>query len=540
MVSAPRRSTRPPVDSEDHPVRLQGLGVSQRPEQADWGGGNGGPSLCERRDQDFVQAILRELAAGQLPEGLLHPQSAAEELKLMQPVHRRFTLALLEVVCDPSSQPRLQARLKEERVHSAGLVVRRLVNDTRQGWRSQEDPATGRKVRGWISFVEGEDNLDPDTSLRPQPLCGHPDLESRLLPQPTRLSESTSALFLAPPAVAAATGRTILYGLVPLTSFEHSELPTTPPAVEEETQRDLLAALAEMLPYFLREGPARSGPSPREGPRLELRAEDLATIGDQASISSTDPRQAVISGVQQLAFHFRAFESTELMQELEGITIDAETPQARSLADFLRQAQKVVIERHAKETLPLPAMWGDIPKDRYQRLLDLFDQQLQAQLQELSGAEGRFEGSDQRYQVRAFVRLRRSDGCPPRIVWSAYSNPFTIAPWYHPSDGPPLRIELPDVLDPQTLRSLRPNVAFRVPPRLFKLLGNSPEDLLKGKDRKGAGGPGLQWLCGFNIPIITICAFIVLNIFLMLFNLIFWWIFIIKICIPFPRSRPSP
>jgi hypothetical protein len=125
-------------------------------------------------------------------------------------------------------------------------------------------------------------------------------------------------------------------------------------------------------------------------------------------------------------------------------------------------------------------------------------------------------------------------------VWSGYSNPFTIAPWYQASDGPPLRIELPDVLDPQTLRSLKPNVAFRVPSRLFKLLGNSPEDLLKGTDTQGSGGPDLQWLCGFNIPIITICAFIVLNLFLVLFNLIFWWIFIIKICIPLPRPRASP
>ena len=38
---------------------------------------------------------------------------------------------------------------------------------------------------------------------------------------------------------------------------------------------------------------------------------------------------------------------------------------------------------------------------------------------------------------------------------------------------------------------------------------------------------------------ITICAFIVLNIFLGLFDLIFRWMMFIKICIPIP-APPSP
>ncbi len=543
MVSAPRRSPRPAAAAEDHPVRLQGLGVSWRPEHPDWGGGSAGPSLCERRDQDFLPAILRELAAGQVPAGVLQPRSASEQLNLLQPVHRRFTVALLEAVCDPFGESQWHPRLNEGRLHSAGLVVRRVVNGVRQGWRSQEDQATGQTLRGWIPFADNaEEDLDPDPSLRPAPLCGHPDLESRLLPQPLRLSETTSALFRAPPAVAAATGRTILYGLVPLTSFEHSELPTAPPPpLEGRSRDDVQSSVAEMLPYFLREGQARPGPSPSASSRIILKAVDLQAPGGLASSQlSPDLKQAVITGVQQLAFHFRVFDSPELMGELERITIDAGTPEAGSLAGFLRQAQKVVIERAVNETLPLPVTWGAIPREQHQRLLALLSQQLQNQIQALAAGEGRFEGSDQLYQARAFVRLHRPDGCPPRIVWSGYSNPFTIAPWYQANDGPPLRIELPDVLDPQTLRSLKPNVAFRVPSRLFKLLGNSPEDLLKGIDRKGSGGPDLEWLCGFNIPIITICAFIVLNLFLVLFNLIFWWIFIIKICIPLPRPRASP
>jgi hypothetical protein len=39
-------------------------------------------------------------------------------------------------------------------------------------------------------------------------------------------------------------------------------------------------------------------------------------------------------------------------------------------------------------------------------------------------------------------------------------------------------------------------------------------------------------LCSFSIPIITLCAFIVLMIFLSLLNLIFWWLPLLRICLP--------
>jgi hypothetical protein len=59
---------------------------------------------------------------------------------------------------------------------------------------------------------------------------------------------------------------------------------------------------------------------------------------------------------------------------------------------------------------------------------------------------------------------------------------------------------------------------------------------MSGLTSGSGGGPALKlgWICGFNIPLITICAFFVLNIFLMLLNIVFFWLPIIKICIPIP------
>jgi hypothetical protein len=82
---------------------------------------------------------------------------------------------------------------------------------------------------------------------------------------------------------------------------------------------------------------------------------------------------------------------------------------------------------------------------------------------------------------------------------------------------------------------VKPNVAFEMPPELANLLQG---DMKKLKDGEGStAGLDLGWICSFSIPIITICAFIVLNIFLSLFNLIFGWLAFIKICIPVPRRR---
>jgi hypothetical protein len=46
-------------------------------------------------------------------------------------------------------------------------------------------------------------------------------------------------------------------------------------------------------------------------------------------------------------------------------------------------------------------------------------------------------------------------------------------------------------------------------------------------------------ICSFSIPIITLCALIVLMIFLSLLNIIFWWMPFLKICFPIPVFKDS-
>jgi len=102
-----------------------------------------------------------------------------------------------------------------------------------------------------------------------------------------------------------------------------------------------------------------------------------------------------------------------------------------------------------------------------------------------------------------------------------------------------VKIQLP-LIDGAFLRKLKPNVAFSMPEDLFNTLQKNPKDIVKGDDSpKGNFSLGLMWLCSFNIPIITLCAFIVLNIFLSLFDIFFQWMLFIKICIPIPVPTPA-
>jgi hypothetical protein len=204
---------------------------------------------------------------------------------------------------------------------------------------------------------------------------------------------------------------------------------------------------------------------------------------------------------------------------------------------FLKNAVKVLLQRDA--TAPateMPEYWPALDAASAQRLMGALYQAMATRFAAMKGQPGRFDERDARYAVRAFIRLKPECGCPAKTLWSHYSEPFVIAPWYEGSGAPPAQIALPDVTDPNLLRSLKPNVAFLVPPKLQSLFSVNPKDMLAGKG-KANSSLTLGWICGFNIPTITICAFIVLNIFLSLFDLIFGWMFSVKICIPYPKKK---
>ncbi|MBC8076367.1 MAG: hypothetical protein H7Y32_09865, partial [Chloroflexales bacterium] len=146
--------------------------------------------------------------------------------------------------------------------------------------------------------------------------------------------------------------------------------------------------------------------------------------------------------------------------------------------------------------------------------------------------------------------------CGPLVLpsVSAPTLPFQLAGFFDP-DAParPLRIALPIDTSPAGLRKFDKNTAFMISDmlcgqmdRMGKLtLGDLVlsvlpwpfhKDLPGGEGapcQDGAGG-SLGMICSLSLPIITICALILLMIIVSLFDIVFRWLPYFLLCFPLP------
>jgi hypothetical protein len=150
--------------------------------------------------------------------------------------------------------------------------------------------------------------------------------------------------------------------------------------------------------------------------------------------------------------------------------------------------------------------------------------------------------------------------CGPlhKDVVSPPTAPFQLAGFFDP-DAParPIRIGLPLDTTPAGLRKFDKNTAFMISDVLcgqiqrFKALtfGDLIRSVLPwplhkdlsvpdgGPCAKTPGGPNFGMICSLSIPIITLCALILLIIMVLLFDLIFRWLPFFVICLPVPGLK---
>lgn len=547
-LRAPVAQAHAPV----HPVRLSGLRASPR-------GATVPPVLVERRDQDFVEGLLADLGDPSAHAALLASTPARHQgvPRLFPPVQRVFNLVVLEAFCDQPGQPRLDPA----RIESSGCVLRRVVGQQKQAWLK-----AGTQVFGWEAVDE---SLDPAHDRRGLAVdLGHPVLNAlapsqravrtagsaRLASARVAVNEDVMPLFKTPPAVADGVARTLLFGNLRLTSGELTERAATPPVFGSTPQER--QQLADDLVVHLRQGGARNFTVPTA---RSFSTEQWAAAAQQrpgalghAEYLALDRQLGAL--LLQLGNEFDAFGSgtgpAALQAALRQLQVETDVRDGQgrlqrtdrsSAYDFLLRARAVLLDAVPGASLSVPDRWGAVSATVAQAIFDASLLCLQQRFAQVLPARGRFEadgsGVEARYVVRAFVRLKpEHPGCPGRLVWSDYSEPFSIAPWFESSGAPVPVIALPDLMDRAQLARVRPTVAFALPPKLAALLRTDAKDLRDGKG-DGGNGLGLGWICSFSLPIITLCAFIVLNIFLQLFNLIFWWLPFLKICIPIPKAK---
>jgi uncharacterized protein (DUF934 family) len=142
-------------------------------------------------------------------------------------------------------------------------------------------------------------------------------------------------------------------------------------------------------------------------------------------------------------------------------------------------------------------------------------------------------------------------------VMSAPTEPFQMAGFFDP-DAParPIRIGLPVDTTPAGLRKFDKNTAFVISDTLCgqirRMKGLTFGDLVlsvlpwpfhkdlagdEGGPCKTDGGLSLGMICSLSIPIITLCALILLIIMVSLFDIIFRWLPYFIICFPIPGLK---
>jgi hypothetical protein len=137
------------------------------------------------------------------------------------------------------------------------------------------------------------------------------------------------------------------------------------------------------------------------------------------------------------------------------------------------------------------------------------------------------------YVLRCVFQRPNCGPLQPDVVSNA-TEPFAISSFFD-FDAPsrPIRIPMPVDTSIKGLRKFNKNVGIMISKQLREQMA-SVTDLQKALDGNLASGEpfDLGVICSFSIPIITICALIVLIIFLFLLNIVFWWLPFFRICLP--------
>ncbi|WP_372659516.1 hypothetical protein, partial [Hydrogenophaga sp.] len=395
--------------------------------------GDQAPLLLQRSDGDFIEAVLDELKTSdgrrRLKQSRASASNASGVLKLFQPVQRQHHVAVLEAWCDTPGE----VRIDPSRVASAGLVVRRVRTNGRavlQGWMRSKG-----RLRGWIPVARMDGHSgDPVSSLRlARGKTGVADIDRELglmalQNEDALLNEHVVPMFIAPPEVCQAAGKTLYYGVVPTVSGELAE---TPEAFDEtgafgpesaDFKNHLVQALRGERMDF-----------PLAGETLDadwFEAAEMATTDKPAGVSNAhwnllkpdgsarSAMQRFIRLLRQLGNEFDAFDGSDpafqaLRDELARIPLPmvlrtGET-QARTTpaSVFLRQAARVLLERDGSAPRPeMPSHWPLLGSDQARRLRQLLSQAVGQRFAQVNPAPGRFEEAQAQYVVRCFLRLK--------------------------------------------------------------------------------------------------------------------------------------
>ncbi|MCB0106637.1 MAG: hypothetical protein KDE53_12030 [Caldilineaceae bacterium] len=471
------------------------------------------PAILDYATDDFVEAFLAEAgapSADSLARRALR-NSSEEPFKLYQPAHGRFYLLCATLSCRQPGLPDREVRLAEK--ESTYYVLRRVTGNGEYGWIAEGAQA------GW------------------QPVGPNPRV--------VLTGEERQPMFRAPTG----TQRELRYAYIPTTS-------------RDSGLGDLSDLPAEVIETVIGE------PPPPDDLRLfALESRFLAQV--QPSSGTSPLLEADAANAQRLSIYLLLdlldYVDTFLpatAQHLAGDTTVAITAAESALLTFLAStaalsgttslrvllenvaAHRVTLDELGEEELPAP--FDGAAYNLAGRTLDeaQWESTVHAALTSVDAATGRTKPqsslpqiqpeSGEQYLIRCVYERPQ---CEKVKAWVSHpTEHFSLAPLYDP-DAPArsINIALPSDLSLGSLRKFQKGATFIMSQALRDKLKQIP--LIKMTDDDAdVSGLSLSYICSFSIPIITICAFILLLIIVIVLNFVFWWLPFLKICFPIPKA----
>jgi len=496
------------------------------------------PQLLQLTSDDFLPEFLdamnaepkKELGSNPVALDFLNTKKMADSaapLKLYQPLHSRYYLVTASLVCQQVGLPDKDVDLKKgEKTY---FVIRRTQGGVEQGWSDSD---------GWFNIPE------------------KPDPKSKSTPKEEHLPAHPVSVCTGEENNLVSCKRKIYYGYIPTGNREKyldkQVVSTSTANSPEEKIKQFFASTTSQIDY-----------------RFDLFDTKVIATWTVLNRSVPAPANAIDTGSATILLEFVVF----LKQALNAVWTalgNGDTtplkPDELALYQFLNtnyingglislRAALVAIAPNVglldrQDTIITPALGYNVTSfTDFQGLkvavkaalganpsstvfANAADAEETANLIEKQIRPIPKDGKDIPYFLRMIYDY--DPECPP--IPSDPSSYFTIARNLEP-DAPArmVRIEMPSI-KPADLRKFRHGVGMQLSPELNKVMSGVNEGML---DKKGLGptdGLSLDMICTFSIQIITLIAFVVMFIFAIALNIIFWWLAFLKICLPIPKS----
>ena len=468
-------------------------------------------------EPDLSDLVARPESFRERPTGApldWQPDVQSMPLKLYQPAHGHFYLVAASLVCRiPGLPDRFVDAASGER---GSFVLRRIGPDGGEmAWVN--DPVQGK---GWVALV-------PDATGNYKTLAGFEEL----LPMfPVNFTSNGQR-------------RRLLVGLVPTASRE---------AFQASPQ--LSPILAENDPQVVDER-NRLNADPRLEEAKGRVTDMLNDLKQRSNLPAND-----ISEISR----FILLDLAELLSLYLGVLWqaikDSTKPAPGALADLYQQFADRVVDQTASTKISWLAALQAVAQELDDGNYDATNINFQLKQTDMDGStlydllKAAFTATPlptipaapasvpvpkleaqpgTQYILRCVYQRPHCAPLHPDVV----SNPterFELASFFD-FDAParPVRIVMPVDTSIAGLRKFKKNVAFLLSDKLRQQMEcvSDAKNALKG-DLTCGKEFNIGHICSFSIPIITLCAFIVLFIFLMLLNIVFWWLPFLRICLP--------